>query len=114
MEHAGKNIYFRDVHVFIDRIIDVSRTKSDVVRQNLQLCFRGAILKWYIFEFTDGEKRLLIYYCIGVEKSTILFRARFKTSKSIGITVMLKKIHFERRCQTSGISKIRPNGNPNG
>ena len=45
MEHAGKDTYFRDVHVFIDKIIDVSRTKNDVVRQNLQLCFRGSVLK---------------------------------------------------------------------
>ena len=45
MEHAGKDTYFRDVHVFIDKIIDVSRTKSDVVRQNLQLCLRGSVLK---------------------------------------------------------------------
>ena len=90
MEHAGKNIYFRDVHVFIDKIIDVSRTKNDVVCQILQLCFRGSVLKWYIFEFMDNEKRLLIYGN-GIEKWTILFRAHFKTSKSIGITIMLKK-----------------------
>ena len=49
MEHAGENTYFRDVHVFINKIIDVSRTKNDVVRQNLQLCFRSSVLKWYIF-----------------------------------------------------------------
>ena len=67
MEHAGKNTYFRDVHVFIDKIIDVSRTKNKMVYQNLQLCFWGSILKWYVFEFTDGEKRFLTYGN-GVEK----------------------------------------------
>ena len=90
MEHAGKNTYFRDVHVFIDKIIDVSRTKNDLVRQNLQFCFRNSILKCYISEFTDGEKRLLIYGN-GVEKWTILFRARFKISKFTGIAIVLKK-----------------------
>ena len=90
MEHAGKNTYFRDVHVFIDKSIDVSRTKSDVVRQNLQLCFRGSVLKWYTSEFTDGEKRLLIYGN-GVEIWIILLRTRFKTSKSTGMAVVLKK-----------------------
>ena len=90
MEHAGKDIYFRDVHVFTDRIIDVTRTKNDVVRQNLQLCLRGSVLKWYISEFTDGEKRLLTYGN-GVEKWTILFRTRFKTSRSTGMAIMLKK-----------------------
>ena len=90
MEHAGKDTYFRDVHVFIDRIIDVSRTKSDLVRQNLLLCFRSSVLEWYISEFTDGEKRLLTYGN-GVEKWTILFLARFKTSKFTGIAVVLKE-----------------------
>ena len=111
MEHVGKNTYFRDVHVFIDRIVDVSRTKSDVVRQNLQFCFRDSVLKWYISEFTDNEKRLLTYGN-GVEKWTILFRARFKTSKSTGMAE--RKIHYERFCQTSRISKICPNSYPNG
>ena len=57
MEHAGKDTYFRDV----------TRTKGDVVRQNLQLCFRSPTLEWYISEFTDGEKRVtsLCYRCVG-------------------------------------------------
>ena len=84
MEHAGKDAYFRDVHVFVDKIIDVSRTKSDVVRQNLQLCFRGSVLKWYISEFTDNKKRLLTY-------GNGVLRARFKTTRSTGMGVMLKK-----------------------
>ena len=32
MEHANKDIHFRDVHFFIDRITDVLRIKSDAVR----------------------------------------------------------------------------------
>ena len=28
MEHVNKDIYFRDIHFFIDRITDVSRTKK--------------------------------------------------------------------------------------
>ena len=90
MEHAGKNMYFRDVHVFINKIIDVSRTKGDVVRQNLQLCFRGSVLEWYISEFTDGEKRLLTYGN-EIDEWTTMLRARFKTSKFTGIAIVLKK-----------------------
>ena len=61
-----------------------------MVRQNLQLCFRGSILKWYTSEFTDNEKGLLTYGN-GVEKWIILFRARFKTSISTGMAVVLKE-----------------------
>ena len=90
MEHAGKDIYFRDVHAFIDRIINVTSTKNDVVCQNMRLCLRGSVLKWYISEFTDGEKRFLTYGN-GVKKWTTLFRARFKTSRSTGMAIMLKE-----------------------
>lgn len=31
IKHSGKSIYFRDIHVFIDRIKDVTRAKNDVL-----------------------------------------------------------------------------------
>ena len=49
MEHANEDIYFRDIHFFIDWITDVLRTKIDIVRQNFQLYFRNSVLEWYIF-----------------------------------------------------------------
>ena len=79
MEPANKNIYFRDIHFFIDRITDVSRTKNDVVRQNFQLYFRISGLKWYIFKLTNGNKRLLIYGN-GVDEWATMLKNRFQTS----------------------------------
>ena len=39
MEHAGKETYFRNVFVFIDRIKDVVRVKgAKLLRNNLQIC----------------------------------------------------------------------------
>ena len=36
IEHIGKSTFFRDIHVFIDRVKNVARAKGDVLlRQNL-------------------------------------------------------------------------------
>ena len=60
MEHTGKETFFRDVIIFIDRIKDIARTKgTELVRANLQLCLRGEALEWYTSQLTDAEKRLL-------------------------------------------------------
>ena len=92
MEHANKNIYFRDVQFFIDRITDVSRIKNDSVRQNFQLCFRNSVLELYIFELTDGNKQLLIYNN-GIDKWVTILKSRFKTSKSTGMAAVMKIKH---------------------
>ena len=93
MEHANKDIYFRDTHFFIERITDVSRTKNYVVRQNFQFCFRNSALEWYISELTSGNKRLLIYGN-GIDEWVTMLKNRFKTSKFTGMAaVMRKSIH---------------------
>ena len=62
MEYTGKETFFRDIIVFINRIKDVSRTRGiELVYTNLQLCLRGEALEWYTLQLTDAEKRLLIY-----------------------------------------------------
>ena len=46
MEYTGKETFFRDVIVFINRIKDIARTKgTELVRANLQLCLRGEALE---------------------------------------------------------------------
>ena len=43
--HTGKDIIFRDVHVFIDRIKDLSLIKGpELIRTNLSTCLRGTAL----------------------------------------------------------------------
>ena len=45
IEHTDKSTFFRDIHVFIDRVKDVARAKSDtLLRQNLQIYLRGSAL----------------------------------------------------------------------
>lgn len=45
IEYIGKSTFFRDIYVFVDRMKDVARAKSDILlRQNLQICLRKIAL----------------------------------------------------------------------
>ena len=44
IEHIEKNIYFRDVHLFIERIKDMIVIKNaKMIRNNLYTCLRGTV-----------------------------------------------------------------------
>ena len=46
IEHVDKNIFFRDVLIFIDRIKDVDRVKDiEIVRNNLHIYLRENTLE---------------------------------------------------------------------
>ena len=47
----GKDLWFRDVFLFTDRLKDIAITKD--VRTNWTACFRGIALTWYQSEW-DG------------------------------------------------------------
>ena len=88
---TGKETFFRDVIVFIDRIRDVARIRGgEFVRANLQLCLRGEALEWYTSQLTYGEKRLLTYGQELDEWVSFLME-RFGAPKSIGIAQLLKE-----------------------
>ena len=45
IEYIDKSIFFRDIHVFIDRVKNIARAKGDVLlRQNLQIYLRDTVL----------------------------------------------------------------------
>ena len=91
MEHGGKETYFRDVLVFIDRIKDVARVKgAELLRNNLQICLRGEALEWYTCQLTDNEKRLLTYGNNVEEWSTALLE-RFGPTKASGMATIVKE-----------------------
>ena len=53
----GKNMIYRSVYLFVQRITDIASIKNDkIVSHNLSLYFRGAILKWYSRQLTMLEK----------------------------------------------------------
>lgn len=56
IKHSGKDIYYRDVFVFLGRIKDYAETRSpELVRLNLS-CLRGIALTWYTTELTAEAK----------------------------------------------------------
>ena len=60
MEHAEKNTYFRNVHLFVIRAKETAMTKdSQLVKNNLWTCLKNTALKWYIDELNDTDRRML-------------------------------------------------------
>jgi hypothetical protein len=54
---VGKDSVYRNVDAFCERIKDAISTKgADTVRDNLQLCLRGAASRWWTFELSDIDK----------------------------------------------------------
>jgi hypothetical protein len=46
IEHAEKDIYFRDVHLFLKRVKDVTKVKNAAqIRENLFTCLRDLTLQ---------------------------------------------------------------------
>src|SRR6266536_4230007 len=53
----GKDIIYRSVHLFVQRITDMASIKGDkIVSYNLSLYLRGVILEWYSGQLTVLEK----------------------------------------------------------
>ena len=47
MVTIGKDLWFRDVFLFTDRLKDIATTKADAVQANWTACLRGTALSWY-------------------------------------------------------------------
>ena len=60
IEHFDKNTYFRNIHIFIERIKNIAHIKNDtIVRNNLYICLRETVLTWYISNLKENQKRLI-------------------------------------------------------
>ncbi|KAN0072813.1 hypothetical protein V8E54_008927 [Elaphomyces granulatus] len=65
----GKELWMRNVFVFIQRIKDVTALKgSEVVRTNLPTCLRGAAQRWYSDELNDRDKITLSRWYTALAK----------------------------------------------
>jgi hypothetical protein len=54
---VGKDSIYRNVDAFCERVKDAIATKgANTVRDNLQLCLRGAASRWWTFELSDIDK----------------------------------------------------------
>ena len=54
---VGKDVYYRSVMLFIERIWDMATIKgAQLVRINLNTCLCGAALAWYTSELSNLER----------------------------------------------------------
>ena len=91
MKHTSKNTYFRNIHLFLDRVKNITIIHDDqFIRENLFICLRDTVLQWYTFELSTEIKDLLRYdqdlkYWIDQ------LLKKFKKSWNISIITILRK-----------------------
>ncbi len=60
MIRNNKDVYYRNVHLFIKRVLNIAITKGvDLVRTNLNTCLRDIALIWYTIELIAFEQSRL-------------------------------------------------------
>ena len=92
MKHVDKNIYFRDVHMFVDRIKNVIVIKSDkLVKNNLYICFKNRAFYWWNFVLTSKQKRLVKLKKDVDEWVQVLLKRFKKTTFLIMTTIIITR-----------------------
>ena len=88
--YQGKDLYYRSVILFIERIRDLADVKgAELIRTNLNTCLRGAALGWYNAELTDLERKALRRDPDGVNDWCAALKKRFKESTSVALKNLL-------------------------
>ena len=91
MKHANKDIYFRDVHLFLDRVKNMTLIHDDqFVRENLFICLRDIALQWYTFEISTKTKKLLRYEQ-DLRYWTDQLLKRFKEFSDVSIVIIFRE-----------------------
>ena len=97
--HIDKNIYFRDVSNFVDRVKDMTNVKNvELIRQNLYTCFRDTALIWYTIVFIEDQKKL-IKLNNDVEKWIRALHKRFKEFESIIMIIIRQKRYIMKNAR---------------
>ena len=92
MVRDGKDIWYRNVHLFIERIKDLVNTKGeDTVRTNLNTCLRGHAMMWYTSELTELERSAL--RTMPVAEWINALTKRFRPSHTVAM-LALQTEHF--------------------
>ena len=91
IEHSEKDIYFRNVHVFIEKVKDMTQIKDDIlIRNNLYSCLRDIALAWYTSNFNDDHKRL-IKFDIEIDEWIKILLKKFKQSSETVLATVIRK-----------------------
>ncbi|CAG8950508.1 hypothetical protein HYFRA_00007005 [Hymenoscyphus fraxineus] len=86
---VGKDVWFRDVFLFTERIKDIALLKGqNSVRGIVTSCLRGSALAWYTAELSDLERAGLRTGSLDLLLGTLI--ARFKEPSALS----LKKLHM--------------------
>ncbi len=89
--HAGKDTYYRDVHVFVKRVKEMAIVLGpEIVRKNLPSCLRGTTLVWHTSELSDVSRRILSYG-ENVDEWVQALTNRFKTQATTATANLLKE-----------------------
>ena len=57
IEHAEKNIYFWNIHIFVKWVKNIIIVKDfELIRNNFYTCFKKIALKWYTFTLIKEMK----------------------------------------------------------
>ena len=91
MKHSEKNIYFRNIHLFLERCSNIVTIKDEqLIKNNLFICLRELTLQWYISEMTSNVK-ILIKYASDIEHWFVKLLSRFKKKSNIALSILMKK-----------------------
>jgi hypothetical protein len=99
IEHAEKDIYFRDVHFFLKRVKNVVKIKNVAqIRKNLFICLRKLALQWYTFKLFENTKNLLRFENeIEFWEKELL--KRFKKSVSVVMISLMKEKYIMKNAR---------------
>ena len=101
MIRDDKNIYYHNVYIFIERVLDLIATKNQkFVKINFNTYLKENVLMWYIVKLST-LKRSVLRQINSNENWIIMFCKRFKFNQSTIINVLMIEYYF--------ISNVRNN-----
>ncbi len=104
MQHAEKNTFFRNIHLFINRARNFAMIKDyDAMKNNLYTCLRNMTMTWFTIEFFEEIKKLIkTKNNLNVWKRYLIKRFRKRLTVTM-ITIIREKYILEnaRRCRES-------------
>ena len=105
MKHAKKNTYFKDVHLFIERVKNIAIIQSEQhVRNNLFTCLKESALQWSISEISIEIKQLM-RYDDAIDHWTTQLLNRFKENTHVFMNTILRERYTMKNARRRRKSK---------
>lgn len=92
MVNVGKNVFYKDIYAFIDRLKDMAPIKGeDKLRTVIPQCLRGTALIWHSTELSDVQKETYRYTTL--QGWYLLLISRFKERTPLALA-KLQTAHY--------------------